>query len=116
MQFETALIYYTVFDGLFFIASEFNRQLGDTYLVFEYMEYDLGGILNSGSEFLVPEIKCLSKQLFEGWLFMAVILSSCFFYRVTQFKPLMRTNVARGLEASPILCHSQQHIQTIRKL
>eukprot|EP00055_Hartaetosiga_balthica_P014706 m.82410 g.82410 ORF g.82410 m.82410 type:complete len:587 (-) comp8668_c2_seq2:1031-2791(-) len=46
--------------------SQFNRELGDIFMVFEYMEHDLGGLLNSGKEFTVPEIKCLTKQMFEG--------------------------------------------------
>ena len=51
-----------------FAATEHNRNLGDLYLVFDYMEYDLGGLLNSNVEFLLPEIKCLAKQLFTGAL------------------------------------------------
>ncbi len=35
-------------------------------MVFDYMEHDLGGLLNRGVEFTVPEIKCLTKQLLEG--------------------------------------------------
>eukprot|EP00049_Salpingoeca_infusionum_P025832 m.22052 g.22052 ORF g.22052 m.22052 type:complete len:587 (+) comp8345_c0_seq4:391-2151(+) len=46
--------------------SDFNRQLGDVYMVFEYMEYDLAGLLNVQTEFSEPEIKCLAKQLFMG--------------------------------------------------
>lgn len=30
------------------------------------MDYDLGGLLNKGIEFTLPEIKCLCKQLFQG--------------------------------------------------
>eukprot|EP00730_Choanoeca_flexa_P020373 TRINITY_DN9954_c0_g1_i7.p1 TRINITY_DN9954_c0_g1~~TRINITY_DN9954_c0_g1_i7.p1 ORF type:complete len:556 (+),score=106.50 TRINITY_DN9954_c0_g1_i7:169-1836(+) len=47
-------------------ATEGNRLLGDIYLVFEYMDYDLGGLLNKGIEFTLKEIKCLSRQLLEG--------------------------------------------------
>ena len=39
-------------------------------MVFDYMEHDLGGLLNRGVEFSVPEIKCLSKQLLEGTNYM----------------------------------------------
>ena len=39
----------------------------DMYMVFEYMDHDLTGILNdSGVIFRVPHIKCLGKQLFQG--------------------------------------------------
>ena len=39
----------------------------DMYMVFEYMDHDLTGILNnSGVVFRVPHIKCLGKQLFKG--------------------------------------------------
>ena len=53
-------------------ASEHNRLKGDVYLVFEFMDYDLGGLLNKNIEFTVPEIKCLSKQLFSGLHYLAV--------------------------------------------
>ena len=42
------------------------------YLVFEFMDYDLGGLLNKNVEFTVPEIKCLAKQLFGGLHYLAV--------------------------------------------
>lgn len=48
------------------LATDYNHQKGDIYLVFEFMDYDLGGLLNKGVEFTLPEIKCLSKQLFSG--------------------------------------------------
>ena len=48
------------------LATEGNRLLGDIYLVFAYMDYDLGGLLNKGIEFTLREIKCLSKQLLQG--------------------------------------------------
>lgn len=54
------------FHDLPFLANENNRQMGDIFLVFDFMEHDLGGLLNRGVEFTVSEIKCLSKQLFDG--------------------------------------------------
>jgi serine/threonine protein kinase len=48
------------------VATDFNRQKGSIYMVFEYMEYDLGGLLNRSVEFTVPEVKCLVKQLLNG--------------------------------------------------
>lgn len=39
-------------------------------MVFEYMDHDLGGLLNRGVEFTLPEIKCLSKQLLKGTMYM----------------------------------------------
>jgi hypothetical protein len=47
-------------------ATDHNKQLGDIFLVLDFMEYDLGGLLNRGTEFTIPEIKCLSKQLLNG--------------------------------------------------
>lgn len=36
------------------------------YLVFEYMEHDLHGLLDKKIEFNVPQIKCLMHQLICG--------------------------------------------------
>lgn len=35
-------------------------------MVSEFMDHDLGGLLNRGVQFKVPEIMCLTKQLLEG--------------------------------------------------
>nr|KAJ3417732.1 hypothetical protein HK105_000863 [Polyrhizophydium stewartii] len=41
------------------------------YMVFEYMEHDIAGILQHGSVTYEPaHIKCLAKQLFEGLAFL----------------------------------------------
>eukprot|EP00045_Choanoeca_perplexa_P012600 m.138271 g.138271 ORF g.138271 m.138271 type:complete len:531 (+) comp16067_c0_seq3:196-1788(+) len=53
-------------------ATEGNRLLGDIYLVFDYMDYDLGGLLNKGIEFTLREIKCLSQQLLQGLFHLKV--------------------------------------------
>ena len=36
------------------------------YMVFEYMEHDLTGVLSRNIQFKPEHIKCLTKQLFEG--------------------------------------------------
>jgi serine/threonine protein kinase len=39
----------------------------DMYMVFEYMDHDLTGILtNNAVNYSLPQIKCLAKQLFQG--------------------------------------------------
>jgi serine/threonine protein kinase len=39
----------------------------DMYMVFEYMDHDLTGILNnSATLYTLPHIKCLARQLFQG--------------------------------------------------
>jgi CTD kinase subunit alpha len=39
----------------------------DMYMVFEYMDHDLTGILNnSAAIYRTSHIKCLAKQLFSG--------------------------------------------------
>ncbi|XP_017244530.1 cyclin-dependent kinase C-1 isoform X2 [Daucus carota subsp. sativus] len=44
-----------------------NKYKGDIYMVFEYMDHDLAGlVLRSGSRFTVPQIKCYMKQLLAG--------------------------------------------------
>eukprot|EP00051_Salpingoeca_urceolata_P015475 m.200866 g.200866 ORF g.200866 m.200866 type:complete len:250 (+) comp18409_c0_seq14:952-1701(+) len=51
-------------------ASDFNRQRGSIYIVMEYLDHDLGGLLNQGVEFTAPEVKCLAKQLLTGLWFI----------------------------------------------
>ncbi|KAI4320239.1 hypothetical protein MLD38_033740 [Melastoma candidum] len=44
-----------------------SRISGSLYLVFEYMEHDLAGILaRSGNRLTQPQIKCYMQQLFQG--------------------------------------------------
>ncbi|KAI4388852.1 hypothetical protein MLD38_001145 [Melastoma candidum] len=44
-----------------------SRISGSLYLVFEYMEHDLAGILaRSGNRLTEPQIKCYMQQLFRG--------------------------------------------------
>jgi cyclin-dependent kinase 12/13 len=50
----------------FLINSEVPARKSDVYLVFEYMEHDLHGILDKSPDFTVPQIKCLMKQLLLG--------------------------------------------------
>lgn len=38
---------------------------GNLYLVFEFVEHDLGGLLDSKYRFNTREVKCIAKQLFE---------------------------------------------------
>lgn len=42
-----------------------SQYCGNLYLVFEYIEHDLGGLIDSKYKFSVPEVKCIMKQLFE---------------------------------------------------
>jgi len=43
-----------------------HRQKGDVYLVFEYMEHDLHGLLDKKVNFTAPQIKSLMFQLLSG--------------------------------------------------
>lgn len=36
------------------------------FLVFEYMEYDINGLINKNIEFEIPHIKCLAHQLLKA--------------------------------------------------
>jgi cyclin-dependent kinase 12/13 len=47
------------------MLSKVLRCCGHLYLVFEYMEHDLGGLVESKYKFNVREIKCVMKQIFE---------------------------------------------------
>ena len=38
---------------------------GDLYMVFEYMDHDMAGLLQAGYQFSVPQIRCLMHQLLE---------------------------------------------------
>eukprot|EP00126_Sphaerothecum_destruens_P006681 Sdes_comp19479_c0_seq1m10958 len=52
-------------------ASEFNRGKGSIYMVFEYMDHDLTGLLDRpGVKLTQPQIKCYGKQMIEGLHYM----------------------------------------------
>jgi serine/threonine protein kinase len=40
------------------------------YMVFEFLEHDLGGLLNRQVNFIPAEVMCLSQQMFEGLHYM----------------------------------------------
>lgn len=42
-----------------------SQYCGNLYLVFEYIEHDLGGLVDSKYKFSIPEVKCIMKQMFE---------------------------------------------------
>jgi cyclin-dependent kinase 12/13 len=47
-----------------------NRNQGDVYMVFEYMEYDLSGLVDRGMCLTQAHVMCYSKQLLEAVAFM----------------------------------------------
>jgi len=48
-------------------ASDANKGKGSIYMVFEFMDHDLTGLLDSAmARFTVPQIKCYLAQLLEG--------------------------------------------------
>eukprot|EP00026_Physarum_polycephalum_P008175 Phypoly_transcript_08254.p1 GENE.Phypoly_transcript_08254~~Phypoly_transcript_08254.p1 ORF type:complete len:386 (+),score=52.98 Phypoly_transcript_08254:341-1498(+) len=48
-------------------ATDYNRGKGSIYMVFEYMDHDLTGLMDSGLKwFSQAQIKCYMKQLLEG--------------------------------------------------
>jgi cyclin-dependent kinase 12/13 len=50
--------------------SEKNKQRGNVYLVFEYMEHDLTGLIDNKISFTVSQIKCILHQLLTGVQYM----------------------------------------------
>ena len=48
------------------VANDDNKQLGNVYLVFEYMKHDLLGLLKKRTQLELPQIKCVMKQILEG--------------------------------------------------
>jgi len=46
--------------------TENNKNRGNTYLVFEYMEHDLNGLLDRKLSFEIPQIKCILYQVLCG--------------------------------------------------
>jgi hypothetical protein len=47
-------------------GNDASGMRGSIYLIFEFMDHDLGGLLNRGVEFNVPELLCITKQLLSG--------------------------------------------------
>ncbi len=47
------------------VSSLLLQRCGNLYLVFEYSEHDLGGMIDAKYKFNTREIKCIMKQLFE---------------------------------------------------
>ncbi|KAL5724440.1 hypothetical protein ACHQM5_007706 [Ranunculus cassubicifolius] len=43
-----------------------SRMSSSLYLVFEYMEHDLAGLVGSAYKFTQPQVKCYMKQLLSG--------------------------------------------------
>lgn len=46
------------------------QRCGNLYLVFEYIEHDLGGLIDAKHKFSLRSIKCIMKQLFEALEFL----------------------------------------------
>jgi cyclin-dependent kinase 12/13 len=48
--------------------ADYNAGRGNVYLVFEYMDHDLHGLLSSNHQhaFTLPQVKCYMRQLLEG--------------------------------------------------
>jgi cyclin-dependent kinase 12/13 len=51
--------------------SEILSACGNIYLVFEFVEHDLGGLLDAKYKFSIREVKCIAKQLFEVLEFLS---------------------------------------------
>eukprot|EP00743_Colponemidia_sp_Colp-15_P001567 GILK01001712.1.p1 GENE.GILK01001712.1~~GILK01001712.1.p1 ORF type:complete len:845 (-),score=150.63 GILK01001712.1:357-2891(-) len=49
-------------------ATEYNKKRGSVYMVFEYMDHDLTGLIDMRPRinFTIPQIKCFMKQILEG--------------------------------------------------
>mmetsp|Transcript_16941 Transcript_16941/g.36707 ORF Transcript_16941/g.36707 Transcript_16941/m.36707 type:complete len:358 (+) Transcript_16941:18-1091(+) len=47
-------------------ATDYNRSKGSIYMVFEYLEHDLAGIVSSGFKLTKATIKLYMKQLLDG--------------------------------------------------
>jgi cyclin-dependent kinase 12/13 len=52
------------------VATSRNHNLGNVYLVFEYMEHDLLGLIDKKISLEPMHIKCILKQLLEGVEFL----------------------------------------------
>ncbi|KAG8197377.1 hypothetical protein JTE90_013501 [Oedothorax gibbosus] len=76
-------------------ALDFRKDKGAFYLVFEYMDHDLMGLLESGMvDFSEAEIACFTKQLLDG-------LRYCH----------MRNFLHRDIKCSNILMNNRGHIK-----
>lgn len=52
-------------------ATPYNREKGSIYLVFDFYEHDLAGLLNCNEvKFSLPEIKAVMQQLFNALFFI----------------------------------------------
>lgn len=60
----------SLFESNLRIASRENKNRGSVYLVFEFIDHDLHGILDRKIKYNKSEVKCLMKQLLEGVVFM----------------------------------------------
>ncbi|XP_078163245.1 cyclin-dependent kinase C-1-like isoform X2 [Carex rostrata] len=43
-----------------------DKYKGSIYMVFDYMDHDLSGLLRTGIRFSIPQIKCYMRQLLTG--------------------------------------------------
>ncbi|XP_078172311.1 cyclin-dependent kinase C-2-like [Carex rostrata] len=43
-----------------------DKYKGSIYMVFDYMDHDLSGLLRTGIQFSIPQIKCYMRQLLTG--------------------------------------------------
>ena len=60
---------------------------GSTFLVFDYMEHDLYGLIKIQHKFIQSQIKCAIKQLLEGISYMH---QKDIIHRDLKCKPLAR--------------------------
>jgi serine/threonine protein kinase len=67
---------------------------GNLYLVFEFLEHDLGGLVDSKYKFSVKEMKCIMKQLFDVLEFLSD-----------------KKIIHRDIKSSNILLSNQHHIK-----
>jgi serine/threonine protein kinase len=49
-----------------YLASENNKYRGSTFLVFDYIEHDLLGLLKMNITLTPAQLKCIIKQILEG--------------------------------------------------
>jgi len=48
-------------------ANDANKGKGSIYMVFEFMDHDLTGLMDASTvRFTTPQIKCYMKQLLDG--------------------------------------------------
>ena len=51
---------------LVFAATKANDRLGSVYMVFEYLEHDLCGLMQHADTFSLAQVKCYMKQILQG--------------------------------------------------